>query len=68
MVIQQVKSQLDLGFTPEQIAGRMKLESYDEAIGYQTIDRLIKKTNRAAFSCAQVNVIGSAMVLRLEPY
>ncbi|MDP0589266.1 MAG: hypothetical protein QS748_08780 [Candidatus Endonucleobacter bathymodioli] len=39
-----MKSQLDRGFTPKQIAGRMKLESYDGAIDYQTIYRLIKKT------------------------
>jgi len=66
-VSRQVKSQLGLGFTPEQIAGRMKLESYNGPMGYQTIYRLIKKTNGAAFSRAKVNVIGSAMVLRLEP-
>jgi len=42
-VSRQVKSQLGLGFTLEQIAGRMKLESYNGAMGYQTIYRLIKK-------------------------
>ena len=42
-VSRQVKSQLSLGFTPEQIAGRMKLESFNGMISCQTIYRLIKK-------------------------
>ncbi|MCK5893726.1 MAG: hypothetical protein KAG53_04805 [Endozoicomonadaceae bacterium] len=39
----QVKSHLSLGFTPEQIAGRMKLESFNRTISCQTIYRLIRK-------------------------
>jgi len=42
-VSRQVKSHLGLGFTPEQIAGRMKLESFKGTISCQTIYRLIKK-------------------------
>ncbi|MCK5893076.1 MAG: hypothetical protein KAG53_01435 [Endozoicomonadaceae bacterium] len=40
----QVKSHLSLGFTPEQIAVRMKLESFNGTISCQTIYGLIKKT------------------------
>ena len=42
-VSRQVKSQMSLGFTPEQIEGRMKLESFNGMISCQTIYRLIKK-------------------------
>ena len=42
-VIRQVKSQLSLGFTPEQIAGWMMLESFSGMIICQTIYRLIKQ-------------------------
>ncbi|MDP0588071.1 MAG: hypothetical protein QS748_02230 [Candidatus Endonucleobacter bathymodioli] len=61
-----MESRLNLGFTPDQIAGNMNFESYDGVIGYQTIYRLIKKTNGEAFSHAKVSVIGSGMALRLE--
>ena len=49
MVSRQVKSQLGLGFTPEQMAGRMKLESYNGAMGYQTIYRLYPLLTPYAF-------------------
>jgi len=43
VISRQVKSLLGLGFTSEQIAERMKRESYNGEIGHQTICRLIKK-------------------------
>ena len=42
-VCRQVKALLGLGFTPEQISGRMKLESFGGAISYQTIYRLVRE-------------------------
>ncbi|MDP0588894.1 MAG: hypothetical protein QS748_06770 [Candidatus Endonucleobacter bathymodioli] len=45
-VSRQVKLQLGLGFILEQIAGRMKLELYNEPIGYQTVYLLINKNQR----------------------
>ena len=42
-VNRQLKSQLNLDFTPEQIAARMTLESFNGRISCQTIYRLIKQ-------------------------
>jgi len=42
-VIRQVKVLLSLGLTPEQISGRMKLESFEGRVSYQTIYRLIRE-------------------------
>jgi len=39
----QVKALLDLGLAPEQISGRMKLESFNEAISCQTIYRVVRE-------------------------
>lgn len=64
MTSRQVKYQLSLGLTPEKIAGLVKLEPYNRALGCQTVYRLIKRSNGPAFSCEKENVIVS--VQRLE--
>lgn len=47
VVIAQVKTWLDNKFSPEQIAGRMKLESYTGAISCQTIYRMVAQNSWA---------------------
>jgi len=41
----QVKAWLNNKFSPEQIAGRMRLESYTGTISYQTIYRMVAQNN-----------------------
>lgn len=42
-ICRQVKALLGLGFTPEQISGRMKLESFGGKISYQIIYRIVRE-------------------------
>ena len=44
-VTEQVKAWLNNKFSPEQIAGRMRLESYTGTISYQTIYRMVAQNN-----------------------